>query len=197
MEVRHMTPSVPASEELPGDIQFRGSTVSDETVTEPDTQVVVTDEIIAVYPNPGVNPDSPIEFMFSLNEPLRVRCEGYICRTVMLKTITSMYELSAVTLNEMKFRQAIIETADLVNDATRLNLDRIGICPCWTGVFAGAVLSIVGFASVLTVAGASLGALLLGFGLGLLGLTYVARKFGKYRGANIWERKPTGTGGRA
>ena len=185
-----MPPSEPTTGDLPGGVLFRGTTTSSETVAEPDTEVVVTDEVVAVHPKTGRKPDTPVAFTIPLEAVRRVRCEGFICRRIVLETADESYAIQAVELDELRFRRAIVENAGLTNTCMRLNLDRFGICPCRTGTLAGCLVAIVGIATIITVVGAPLGVVLLTVGIGLLLLTYLARAYGSYRGANVWEGKP-------
>lgn len=184
-----MPPPEPPAEDLPGEVQFRGSTVSSDTVAEPDTEVIVTGEAVAVHPKADAKPDSPLEFTIPTDEIRRMECNGFMCRTITLATGTETYEIPTNGLNEGNFRRAIAENAGLANTCMRLNLDRIGICPCGAGTYAGCVLCVIGFALVLSVVGALLGAGLLVAGIALLIVAYAARKCGQWRGANVWEGK--------
>ncbi len=188
-----MTPSGPPVEDLPGQVQFRGSTASGDTVVEPDTEVVVTDEVVAVHPMAEAEPNSPLAFTVSLDEILRVRCEGFVCRSITLETPTETYEIPTLELDELNFRRAIVENANLSNTCMRLNLDRLGICPCGAGTYTGCVFTVIGIAMVFSVVGALLGAVFLTAGLALLLLSYGARKYGQLRGANVWERESNET----
>lgn len=188
-----MKPSETTLKDLPGQVQFRDTTVSEDSVIEPDTEVVVTDEVVAVRPLPDAVPESPIEFTVRLDAIRRIRCEGFLCRSISIETTTDQYEIPTMELDELRFRKTLVEQADLTNGCMRLNLDNLGICPCGVGVYTGCIMSVVGFAMILTVVGALLGAVVLAAGLALIGLTYVSRKYGKWRGANIWERERHGT----
>lgn len=184
-----MPPPEPPAEDLQGEVQFRGSTMSADTVAEPDTAVIVTDETVAVHPMADAKPESPLEFTVPTDGIRRLECDGFMCRSITLETATETYDIPTMGLNEGKFRQTIAETADLANTCIRLNLDRLGVCPCGVGTYAGCVLCVIGFALVLSVVGALLGAGLLVAGVALLVGAYVARKIGQWRGANVWERK--------
>ena len=177
----------------PGRVQFRGSTKSTENLVEPDTSVVVTDEVVAVHPTDDAEPETPIAFTVPLEDIRRLQCDGFVCRAITIGTGTTEYELPTSGLDELAFRRAIVENSGLSNHCLRLNLDRFGICPCGAGTYAGCMLSVVGIALVLSVVGALLGAAFLAGGIGILALSYGARKFGKRRGANVWERETNGT----
>ena len=187
-----MPPPDATAEDPPGKVQFRGQTVSSDKVAEPDTEVVVTDEVVAVHPMATADPANPIEFTISTDEIGLMECDGFMCRTITLETETDSYEIPTRGLNEGNFREAVAETANLANTCMRLNLDRLGVCPCSAGTYAGCVLCVIGFALVLSVVGALLGAGLLAVGIGLLIVAYAARKCGKWRGANVWEREANG-----
>lgn len=188
-----MTPPDPPTEDPPGRVQFRGRTKSREDLVEPDTSVVVTDEVVAIHPTDDAEPEDPIAFTVPLEEIRRVRCEGFVCRSIAIETDTAEYQVPTGALDELAFRRAVVENAGLANGCLRLNLDRLGICPCGTGTYAGCMLTIVGIALVLSIVGALLGAGFLVGGLGLLALSYGARKYGQWRGANVWEQEPNGT----
>lgn len=184
-----MPPPEKPAEDLPGDVQFRGSTMSSDMVAEPDTEVIVTDEVVAVHPMAEADPDSPLEYTVPLDEVTRMECEGFMCRTITLETPTESYEIPAVGLKEGHLRQAIVDNTKLTNPCIRLDIDRLGTCPCSMGTYAGCLLTVLGFALVLSVVGALLGAVLMVVGIGLNVLAYGLRKVGKWRGANVWERE--------
>ncbi|MEF8771384.1 hypothetical protein [Halodesulfurarchaeum sp.] len=182
-----MPPPEPPAEDLPGKVQFRASTVSSDTVAEPDTEVIVTDEVVAVRPMAEADPDSPLEYTVPLDEVTRMECEGFMCRTVTIETPTETYGIPTAGLKEGHLRQAIVDNTTLTNPCIRLDIDRLGTCPCAMGTYAGCLLTVLGFGLVLSVVGALLGAVVMGVGIGLTVLAYGLRKVGKWRGANVWE----------
>ncbi len=188
MEVRPMPPTESPAEDPPGTVTFRGTTKSSTHVAEPDTAVIVTDEAVAAHPLPSGDADSPVEFMLRLDELERLQCEGFMCRSVLLETATETYEVPTMGLDEGAFRRAIVEHSDLGNTCVRLNLDRLGVCPCEVGTQAGCAVCVLGVALMLSVVGALLGAGLLVVGLAVLCMAYAGRKYGQWRGANVWER---------
>lgn len=187
-----MPPPDPPAEDPPGNVQFRDTTMSSDTVAKSDTEVIVTDEAVVVHPLADAEPESPLEFLLPLEEIRRLQCEGFLCRTVRLESTEGTYEVPTEGLNEGTFRRAIVDNSDLTNHCARLNLDRLGVCPCGVGTKAGCVLCVLGIALVVSVVGALLGAGLFAVGIGLLVLAYAARKCGSWRGANVWERDVNG-----
>lgn len=183
-----MPPPESPAEDPPGTVQFRGTTKSSTRVADPDTAVIVTDEAVAAHPLPSGESDSPVEFMLPLNELQRLQCEGFMCRSVLLESETATYEVPTMGLDEGAFRRAIVQHSDLGNTCVRLNLDRLGVCPCEVGTQAGCAVCVLGVALMLSVVGALLGAGLLVVGLAVLCVAFAARKAGKWRGANVWER---------
>lgn len=188
LEVKAMPEPEPGADEPPGEMQFRGTAVRSRKASEPDTEVIVTDQVVAVRPIDSDRPD----FVVPLEELRRMQCEGFLCRSITLETSTDSYEVPAFGLDEGALRRAIAEHSRLSNDCVRLNLDRFGACPCTVGVNVGCVLSVVGVALVLSVVGALLGAIVLAAGFALLGGAYAARKCSQLRGANVWDREHEG-----
>ncbi|MFP4529881.1 MAG: hypothetical protein ACLFNC_01165 [Halodesulfurarchaeum sp.] len=178
----------PGADEPPGETQFHGTAVRDQKATEPDTEVVVTDQVVSVRP---IDSDRP-EFVVPLEEVRRMHCDGFLCRSITLETSADSYEVPAFGLDEGALRRVIAEHSHLSNDCVRLNLDRFGLCPCTVGTNAGCALCVVGIALVLSVVGALLGAIVLAAGIALLGLAYASRKCSQIRGANVWEREVEG-----
>lgn len=176
------------ADELPGEMQFMGTAVRSQKASEPDTEVVVTDQVVSVRP---IDSDRPA-FEVPLEEIRRMQCDGFLCRTITIETSADSYEVPTFGLDEGALRRAIAEHSRLSNDCVRLNLDRFGACPCTVGTNAGCVLSVIGIALVLSVVGALLGAVVLAAGIVLLGAAYATRKCSKLRGANVWDRESEG-----
>lgn len=168
-----------AKDKIPGKTLFQGTTR--------DTKIVVTDEMVAASPVSNAAEESSIEFMLPLNEIQRVQCDGLLCRSVTLESENASYEVPMMELDEMAFRRAIVEHTDLDNTCVRLNLDRLGVCPCEVEMKTGCVACILGIALILSVVGALLGTVVLTVGLLFLLIAFVSRKFNKWRGANVWE----------
>lgn len=181
----------PGADEPPGETQFRGTSVRSQTASEPDTEVIVTDQAVAVRPVES-DPTGPAPFVVPLEAVRRMQCDGFLCRSITLETWEDSFEIPTFGLDEGALRRAIAEHSQLSNDCVRLNLDRFGVCPCTVGTNVGCVLSVVGVALVLSVVGALLGAIVLAVGLVLLGGAYAARKSSQLRGANVWDREHEG-----
>lgn len=177
------------------DVRYRGTTMSDEMVPEPDTEVVVTDRAVHVRPLEGADPDTPLEFSVPLSEIESLSCEGFVCRSVTLDTGAETYEVPTEALNELKFRQAIIDGAELSNPCYRLGLDRLGFCPCEPATIGGCVLCVLGIGFALTIVGAAIGAVVFAAGLLVLGVVAASRKFSAYRGSNVWKQENGGKAG--
>lgn len=191
LEVKAMPEPEPGTNEPPGERQYRDTAVRGQKASDPDTEVIVTDQVVAVRP---VGPNSTGEGAFEvpLEDVRRMQCDGFLCRSITLETGEDSFEIPTFGLDEGALRRAIAEHSQLSNDCVKLNLDRFGACPCTVGTNAGCVLCVIGIALVLSVVGALLGAIVLAAGLALLGLAYASRKGSQLRGANVWERKTEG-----
>jgi len=188
-----MQPTVTTTEAVPGSVQFRDSTYSDDSVAEPDIEVLVTDEVVVVRPMDGVKAETPIGFTIRHDKIRRIRCEGFLCRSIVIESTTGEYEVQTRGLDEVGFRNAVVDHADLNNPHLQLPLDALGICPCKVGIYAGSMLLLIGVGMIFTLVGALLGAGIFTAGLAVIGLTYLARRYNAHRRANVWGRNRKGT----
>lgn len=176
------------------DVQFRGRTTGGGSVGERDVEVIVTGETLTVRPMTDAEDGGQEPFTVPFAAVKRLRCQGFLSRSVALETDEGTYTVSMDGLDEREFRRAIVEHADLENDCRCLDLGRFGSCPCSVATTVGCGLAVVGFAIILSIVGALLGAMILAVGLGLLGVAFGLRTFQQWRGANVWERVTNGAG---
>ena len=163
---------------------YRDRTRSRPELTTPDTEIVVTDAVVAARPLEA----GGLEFELPLADLTELRCEGMLCRSMVLETGRELVEIPTDDLDEGALRNAITERADLENTCTRLSLGNVGVCLCGMGTGVGCLLTVVGIGLMLSVIGAVLGVAVAGVGLLILAGVYVSRVLSKWRGANVWER---------
>jgi hypothetical protein len=165
---------------------FRDRTRSRPELAAPDTEIVVTDAVVAARPLEDAA--EGLAFEVPLADLTELRCEGMLCRCMVLETDREVVEIPTDDLDEGALRNAIIERADLENTCTRLSMGNVGVCLCGMGTGVGCLLTVVGIGLILSVIGAVLGVAVAGVGLLILAGVYVSRVLSKYRGANVWER---------
>ncbi|MGM0398839.1 MAG: hypothetical protein ACQEQY_07570 [Halobacteriota archaeon] len=183
----------PSNHATDTEVQFRGRTRSSDDVSTVDTELVVTGDCVRARPLEGVDSDSALDFSISLAEVTALRCEGLLCRSVSLETECEEVRIPTHELDELAFRNAVLAATDLENSCTRLGLGQYGICLCGPGTYVGCLLTVGGLGMILSVIGATLGAVVGGAGVALLAVIFLARSISKWRGANVWERPVAGT----
>ena len=165
---------------------FRDRTRSRPELAAPDTEIVVTDAVVAA--GPLEDAEGGLAFEIPLAELIELRCEGMLCRSMVLEIDRDVVEIPTDDLDEGALRNAIIERAELENTCTRLSLGNVGVCLCGMGTGLGCLLTAVGIGLILSVIGAFLGLAVAGVGLLILAGVWVSRVLSKWRGANVWER---------
>lgn len=186
--------SSPTTPRLDSEPLYEGHLAGDRQCGEPDTAIAVTES--GVYARPIAEGEGTLEFALAYEEITGLECCGVLNRSITIETEDGSYEIPTTMLDESRFRQAILKHSDLSNPCRRLELDRLGVCPCAVGSSLGCLLIVAGIGLVLSVFGALLGIGVIAAGATLLLLAYLSRKISAWRGANRWERtngsdKPT------
>ncbi|MFW6384209.1 MAG: hypothetical protein ACOCZC_02295 [Halodesulfurarchaeum sp.] len=165
---------------------YRGQTRSRPDLVAPDTEIVVTDAVVAA--RPLEEGEGQLDFEVPLGDLTELRCEGLLCRSMTLQTDHEAFEIPTDELDEGALRAAIIEHASLENTCTRLSIGNAGTCLCGKATCVGCLLTVVGIGLVLSVVGALLGVAVGGLGILMLIGVCGARKLSTWRGSNVWER---------